>query len=352
MLEVLFAVMAAMPLHIAKPVAPDTAVLESEQRDGYRCELIEYNVSRDERVKAYLLTPDGASSRNRRPGLVLLHDHGARFDIGKEKLVRPLPSAPGHIKLSAGQWADDNFDGVYFGDRLASMGFVVIVPEQLYWGSRSTALCQKWSRMRFLGEEGDIKSVQTAVYEGQRAVYDSLMATKGIAWAEQTLSEDAAAARLLKRLDCVDGSKIGCFGWSMGAHRSWMLAAFDKDIKAGAALCWMTLKETCAVPYKASDYSMYIPSLRDEYDFPDIAGWLSPKPFFFYSGEQDKLFPAWSVKRAFAVMREYYKKDGAAENLVTEFFDGPHHCGIDVQDRIADYFIDALNVSSISRNSL
>ena len=328
--------LAAGPLQPGRSVRPAMTVLESEQRAGYVCELVEYNVSPQERVRSYLLVPDGASRRNRRPGLVLLHDHGARFDIGKEKLVRPLPSAPDHIKASAQQWVDDGFDGVYFADRLAAEGYVVIVPDALYWGSRSTPLCQQWSRMKFAGEEGDIKEVQTRVYEGQRACYDSL-ARRGVVWAEQTLREDAAAARLLRRLPCVRKGKIGCFGWSMGAHRAWLLTAFCKQVRTGVALCWMTLMETQVQPYKASDYSMLIPQMREKYDFPDIARWLAPKPFFFLNGLKDKLFPVPAVETAFARMQEIYQEKGAGGRLRTEFFDGEHHCGLAEQQTILDY---------------
>ena len=336
MVKWLFLLLAAGPLQVGRSVRPAMTVLESEQREGYVCQLVEYNVSRDERVQSYLLIPDGASRRDRRAGLVLLHDHGARFDIGKEKLVRPLPSAPDYIKQSAQQWVDDGFDGVYFGDRLAQAGYVVIVPDALYWGSRSTPLCQKWSRMKFADEPGDINEVKNAVYEGQRTVYDSL-ARKGVIWAEQTLREDAAAARLLRRLPCVKKRRIGCFGWSMGAHRAWLLAAFCRQVRTGVALCWMTLMETQVQPYKASDYSMLIPQMREKYDFPDIARWLAPKPFFFLNGLQDKLFPVPAVERAFARMQEIYHEKGADGRLRTEFFDGPHHCGLQEQQTILDY---------------
>ena len=99
----------------------------------------------------------------------------------------------------------------------------------------------------------------------------------------------------------------------------------------------MTLKETCPPPYKASDYSMLIPELRDKYDFPDIARWLAPKPFFFLSGSQDKLFPVWAVERSFRRMQEIYESEGADGRLRTEFFDGPHHCGREVQRCITEY---------------
>ena len=333
--------LAAGPLQAGRSVRPAMRVLESEQRDGYTCQLVEYNVSKEERVQSYLLIPDGASFWHRRPGLVLLHDHGARFDIGKEKLVRPLPSAPDYIKISAQQWVDDGFDGVFFADKLAAAGYVVIVPDALYWGSRSTALCQQWSRMKFGGERGDIDSVKTLVYEGQRACYDSL-ARKGVVWAEQTLHEDAAAARLLRRLRFVKNRRIGCFGWSMGAHRAWLLAAFCPQVRTGVALCWMTLMETQVQPYKASDYSMLIPKMREQYDFPDIARWLAPKPFFFLNGLQDKLFPVDAVQTAFDRMQAIYAEKHAAGRLRTEFFDGPHHCGLREQDTIMGFLAEQL----------
>lgn len=356
------------PLTLWAPVEPHPQVLLSEQREGYTCRLVEYNAVGEERVRSYLLVPDAPGPH---PGLVLLHDHGARFDIGKEKLVRPVEGAAPWVKASARQWVQEGFDGVYLADSLASLGYVVLVPDALYWGSRSTALCRQWSRMQqgFLPREG-IKDVKKAVYEGQRAVYDSL-ARRGVVWAEQTLNEDAAAARLLASLPQVDASRIGCFGWSMGAHRAWLLAAFCPEIKAGAALCWMTLKSTQAQPPTASDYSMTIPLLRDRYDFPEIARWLRPKPFFFLNGRSDKLFPEAASAQAFRQMQELYREvgvsggvsaagassaagstsgvgascgtgssceTGADSPLRTEFFDGGHHCGKAQQAAIVDFF--------------
>lgn len=168
-------------------------------------------------------------------------------------------------------------------------------------------------------------------------MYDSL-SRRGIVWAEQTLNEDAAAARLLSALPCVDSSRVGCFGWSMGAHRAWLLGAFCPQIKAGAALCWMTLKRTQANPPTASDYSMMIPALRERYDFPDIAKWLAPKPFLFLNGTADRLFAEAEVRQAFARMQQIYASKGARGQLRTEFFDGTHHCGVRVQDTVQSYF--------------
>ena len=73
------------------PAPPATAfdkeVIDTEQRNGYRAEKILFSVSEYSRVPAYLLVPDGNGPF---PAVLLLHDHGAHFSIGKEKMVRPF----------------------------------------------------------------------------------------------------------------------------------------------------------------------------------------------------------------------------------------------------------------------
>lgn len=324
------------PLSPERPQKPHMRVIETERREGYECRLVEYSSSRDERLRTYLLVPDGASRKDRRPGLVLLHDHGARFDIGKEKLARPMSSAPEYIRKSSLQWVETNFDGVYLADSLAALGYVVIVPEQLYWGGRSSRKCREWSERMYGSEEQTasgikaLKPLKNEVYEGQRAVYDSL-AAQGICWAEKTLNEDIAAVGVLRSLPFVDKRRIGAFGWSMGAHRCFLLTAFCKHVRTGVSLCWMTLKELEKEPYSASVYSMLIPSLRQEYDFPDIARWIAPKPYMFLAGTRDHLFPKEAVEVCYSRMQGYYSEKSAGEALKTLFFEGDHHCGKEEQ---------------------
>ena len=341
MLSALLVLALSLPLKLWPGTEARMEVVESEARNGYSCELIEYNVSESERVRSYLLVPSGASASSPRPGLVLLHDHGARFDIGKEKLVRPLAGEPAHIRFSAREWARSGFDGVFLADSLAALGYVVIVPDALYWGGRSSSKCQEWSRAHFAGEKA--QDLKKEVYEGQRAVYDSL-SRSGVIWAEKILNDDAAAARLLASLPYVQRERIGCFGWSMGAHRAWLLTAFCPDVKTGVALCWMTLKRTQASPPSASDYSMMIPALREKYDFPDIARALAPKPFLFLNGTSDKLFPVKETAKAFRKMQRIYRRKGAKGKLLTEFFEGGHHCGKEQQERVVKFLEDHLTI--------
>lgn len=337
-----------------KSVRPHMKVVAAEDREGYECRLIEFSVDREERINAYLLVPETASRIRKCPAVVMLHDHGARFDIGKEKLVKPVMheatiARNDYVVRSSRQWVDVNFDGVYLADSLASLGFVVLVADALYWGDRSSDEARQWSEMNFGSVPGsdkkEIRRIKNAVYEGQREVYDSLY-MDGVIWAEKMLRDDIASVRLLRRLSFVDDRSIGAFGFSMGAHRCWMLCAFCDDVRCGVALSWMTTLDREA-EMSASDYSMAVMPMRERWDFGDIGLWLRPKPMLFLSGDSDRLFPKDKVQCGYEKLQKHYSEYNSEHEMNTEppfeplqtlFFSGGHHCGKDVQPLIVEYF--------------
>lgn len=346
-------------------VRPRMQTLASEHRDGYECRLVEFSVDdsytdsfgrkvkSEERIKAYLLVPDAARA-GKCPALVMLHDHGARFDIGKEKLVRPLAAAlpkgeNDHIMKSSLQWVNKCFDGVYFADSLASAGYVVLVADALYWGERSTEDAHLWSHMNYddayvfpdgASRKDAVRQQKNKVYEGQRQVYADL-ASKGVIWAEKILRDDVASVKLLSGLPYVDKDRIGAFGFSMGAHRCWLLAAFCKEVRGGVALSWMTSLNGYD-GNNASDLSMRIQPMRDYMDFGDIGMYLAPKPMLFLNGETDHLFPKELVETAFDKLHSHYQAAGIPDAVMTEFFDGGHYCGKREQARTAEFFMQIL----------
>lgn len=355
---------------IGDGLRPRMKVLAKEQRDGYECRFIEFSVEDEERIKAYILVPDNASRSDKCPALVMLHDHGARFDIGKEKLVRPMVSVlpdgeDDHIMKSARQWIDKNFDGVFLADSLASLGYVVVVADALYWGERSPEDAQRWSEFTY-GDIGNashkegqvlegkalkdtIKALKNKVYDGQKVLYDSLY-DEGVIWAEKMLRDDVASVRLLRSLPYVDKGNIGTFGFSMGAHRCWMLAAFCDEVKCGVALSWMTSLDR-EERMKPSDFSMAVMPMREKLDFGDIGLFLAPKPMLFLNGESDHLFPKEKVEIAFCKLQKHYSDYNHAAHVITEpsfeplqtvFFNGGHHCGKDVQASIVRFLDDNL----------
>lgn len=354
---------------IGRLVRPQMQTLAAERRNGYECRLVEFcvddsyvnsrgrKIRSSEKIKAYLLVPDAAKN-GKCPALVMLHDHGARFDIGKEKLVRPIAGVlplgtDDHIYRSSEQWTHKYFDGVHLADSLASLGYVVLVADALYWGERSSGEAQRWSELKYAlpGQESleadrslvaqerkdTLKLLHKRVYEGQRKMFSDL-SDRRVIWAEKILRDDIASVRLLSGLPYVDPSRVGAFGFSMGAHRCWLLSAFCPEVKCGVALSWMTTLDGYADDH-ASDLSMRIQPMRDYMDFGDIGAYLTPKSMLFLNGESDHLFPKEMVQKAFAKLHSHYK---GAQCLRTEFFDGGHHCGKAVQKTIADYFDEQL----------
>ncbi len=295
----------------------DMEVLAEEQRDGYKARKIAFNLSRYYRVTALLLIPDGKGPF---PAVNALHDHGAHLYIGKEKMIRPFAVDSAVIK-DADAWADNLYEGQYFGDYLAKHGYVVFSADAPMWGERGRA-------------------------EGvDRSKYDMIagnMMMYGVDLSAYMTYDDMAGTDFLATLPEVDAERIGCVGCSMGAYRAWMLSALSDRIKVGAAICWMITSDVqLTTRYGRSEnggFANCIPGLRRYLDYPHIASLACPKPMLFVSGKRDKLFPLPGVEKAFGIMNDTWKSQGAADKLDTEIWDIPHSCPKTFQEKTLEFF--------------
>jgi hypothetical protein len=121
--------------------APDSTpfqpqVIAETDRGSYVARQVVFNLSAESRVRALMLVPKGAGPF---PAALMLHDHGGKFDIGKEKAIQPWGDTPQDAaRLASSQaWADKHFSGRYPGDALARRGYVVLAVDALGWGDRS-----------------------------------------------------------------------------------------------------------------------------------------------------------------------------------------------------------------------
>jgi dienelactone hydrolase len=303
------------------PPAPvngfEAKVLYEEQRDGYKARKLEIRLSRYYTVPAYLLIPDGKGPF---PAVNVLHDHGAHLFIGKEKVIRPLACEDSVVINDAEAWVQ-NYEGQYFGDYLAQHGFVVFSFDAPMWGER--------------GQKEGPRRDKYDMIAGNMMMY-------GIDLSAYMTYDDLRATDYLASLPEVDPKRIGCTGWSMGAYRTWMLSALSDRIKAGAAVCWMvTTDEQLTFRYKRTEnggFANCLPGLRRWLDYPHIASIACPKPMLFINGSQDKLFPVAGAQKAFAIMHDVWKSQGAGDNLETELWDIPHSCPLKAQERVLRFF--------------
>lgn len=303
------------------PVSSDgyeLKVLAEEQRDGYKARKIEIRLSRYYTVPAYLLVPDGKGPF---PAVNALHDHGAHLFIGKEKMIRPLACEDSLVKADAQQWVDQLYERQFVGDYLARHGYVVFSADAPMWGER--------------GQQEGPKRDRYDMIAGNMMMY-------GIDLSAYMTYDDIAGTEFLATLPEVDAARIGCVGCSMGAYRAWMLSALSERIKAGAAVCWMvTTDEQMSFNYSRTEnggFANCFPGLRRWLDYPHVASMACPKAMLFISGSQDKLFPVPGVKKAFKVMHDAWKSQGANEKLETELWDIPHSCPVRAQERVLQFF--------------
>ena len=282
----------------------DYKVVATEQRDGYRAEKIEFNISAYTRIPAYLLVPDGEGPF---PALVVLHDHGAHFSIGKEKNVRPF-GVDDAVMQDARRWAENCYEGVFVGDFFAAHGYVVLAIDAFFWGER--------------GRQDGVK------YEAQEAVSANFL-QMGMSWCGYITYDDVASVDFLATLPFVDAESIGAVGFSMGAHRAWMLSAMTDKVYATAAICWLNTSEYLLSVNNnqskgQSAYSMIVPELRNHLDYPHVASIICPKPFLMFNGAYDKLFPVQGTRDAFDILEKTWQSQHVADRLQTKIWDTPH----------------------------
>lgn len=275
-----------------KPFA--TQIIASEDRGSYTAEKLALNITDDNRIAALMLTPKTPGPH---PAIVLLHDHGSKFDIGKEKLIRPWGNA--EQLASAQAWADKFFSGRFIGDELAKRGYTVIAIDSPGWGDRGPM-----------------------VYEQQQALASNYF-NLGRSLAGEVAYEDMRTVDFMASLKGVDPQRIGVLGFSMGGFRAWQLAALSDKVAATAVISWFGTYEGLMTPGNnvlrgQSAFYMLHPGMPAKMDIPDIASIAAPKPMLIFSGGQDKLFPAQAVSDAFAKVHKVWASQKADDMLVTK----------------------------------
>ena len=232
--------------------------IAEQDRGTYVAHKVVFNVTSDSRVLGLMLVPKGKGPF---PAVLLLHDHGARFDIGKEKVIQPF-DVPDERMESAKEWVNLCYGGRWIGDELAKRGYVCFATDMLNWSDR--------------GGGG---------YDGQQALAGNLLHL-GMSFAGLIAYEDLRSAKFLATRPEVDDKKVSAMGLSVGSFRTWQVSALSDHISAGVAICWMaTIKGLMVTGNNQtrgqSAYTMIHPGLSNYMDYPDVASIACPKPMLF-----------------------------------------------------------------------
>ena len=275
-------------------------VVDEVDRGTYVARKVAFNLTADSRVLGLLLVPKGQGPF---PAAILYHDHGARFDIGKEKMITPWGD-PARQEASRA-WAERYFSGRPPGDELAKRGYVVFATDALGWGDRGALS-----------------------YDMQQALAANFFQL-GNSLAGLMALEDTRAAAFLASLPEVNPQQVAAIGFSMGAMRAWQAAALSDAITATVAANWMATTEGLMVSGNnqlrgGSAWMMVHPGLQRFLDYPDVASLAAPKPMLLLAGEQDALFPPDAVRAAYTSMGRVWAAWKAGDRFQTRFWPGGH----------------------------
>jgi len=285
----------------ATAVLAPAALLQQEDRGSYKAELWQMPLSSISHSRAVLLTPQNQPIK---AALLLLHDHGAYFVIGKEKMIRPF--ADSALKKVAKDWVDKYYSGRFIGDDLAAQGYLVLAADTLGFGAR-----------------GPVQ------YEQQQQLAANLMAT-GHSLAGLSAYEDIQLAKFLAQQPDVPNGKIAAIGFSMGAYRAWQVAALSEHIQAAAAICWFNtyqqlLKPGANLAKGQSSFYLLHPGLAHQLDIPDQVSLMAPKALYLINGGQDPLMPVQGVIEGQQQLKKVWRAFDKGSALRTEIWTEARH---------------------------
>ena len=248
--------------------------------------------------------------------VILLHDHGAEFRIGKDKW---LPAGQSKAPELVQQWQQKYFDGVAIAELLRSQGYLVLLADAPGFGAR-----------------GPLQ------YSEQQQLAANLQA-QGVSLAGLMAREDEAAAAFLARQPGVNG--IAAVGFSMGGFRAWQLAALSADVDAAVSVGWLNSLQFLREPtnnFSRGQTAFYMihPGLYRQLDLPEIAALSAPKPLLFLHGTEDPLMPRHQVELAFKHIQLRYRQCGAPDpKLHVEQGQG-HRFGQALQQQMLQWLAD------------
>ncbi len=306
---------------------PRAEVVERVDCGEYIREKLYFNTTPDIRVPAYLLLPKGEPKR--RPAIVALHDHGAFFVWGKEKVI-----ATEHEHPALTEFKRTAYSGRSYGSELAKRGYVVIAIDMFYWGERRMLFASDPPAWR---DRDKMSLEDVAALNRRSSANTSLIATglfeAGITWSGVMFLDDIRTVDYLATRPEVDPERIGCCGLSVGGFRSAHLAGLDPRIKAAVVVGWMsTYGSMLQNKLTSIGFMKVVPGLYKVMDLPDVVSMTVPGGLMVIHGTKDGLFPLDGVHSAFDKIAAVYKKAGVPERFQGATYDGPHEFNAQMQE--------------------
>ncbi len=312
------------------PAACDPAAETVERIDcgDYFRERVLFNTTPDVRVPAIVLVPKNASPPL--PAIIALHDHGAFFMWGKEKLVETPDENP-QLKAFRQQY----YGGKSTAIELVRQGYLVVIIDMFYWGERRMLLDDDpadWRERPASLSRERIQAFNSHSSQAEQLVGRTIYAA-GFTWPGVMFWDDIRTIDYLYTRPDVDKQRIASVGLSVGGLRSCHLAALDDRIRAAVVVGWMA-----SFPYQLKKHILntightkVVPGLYKYLDYPDVASLAAPTPLLVINGKRDGLFQTDGVQASFDKLHACYTKARVPDHIRTSWYDTPHEFNVEMQ---------------------
>lgn len=278
---------------------PIATSLGSEKRPGYTLEKFTFDNRAGATVYGYVLVPDATTTAPaKRPAILYNHFHGGQYRLGKDEMITPA------FKQTLGDLIP--------AEELARSGFVVLGIDCYAFGSRNA--------------EGPAGNTE----QGQQVEWSE---AKLFLWQGRTMwgmivRDDQLALNLLASRPDVDPQRIGALGMSMGATRSWWLAALDDRIKATISVCCTTRYQDLIAAKGLAAHGIYyfVPGmLHEQIDTEAVHGLIAPRALLTLNGDRDPTSPIAGVKAINGWCEQLYRLYGKPDGFRGVIYqDTPH----------------------------
>jgi dienelactone hydrolase len=272
-------------------------LVSREEHDTYTLERLILDLNGIEPVPALLMIP--RKIKHPAPGLLFIHWHAGQYDLGKEQLLKGTSVQPAYSPV------------------LAEMGVVTLAIDSWCFGERQHDTN---------GKRGEEDAFKLALWRGQ------------VLWGMMIFDEFRALSYLASRPE-VDPKRLGATGMSMGATKTWWLAALDPRVQLAIDICCLTDYDSLIAEHNLSGHSIsyFVPSLLKQFDTTAINELIVPRPHLSVNGRKDPLTPPAGVENIRENLLPLYRQHGHQEDLRIELFDCAHEETPEMRNLVTDW---------------
>lgn len=155
--------------------------------------------------------------------------------------------------------------------------------------------------------------------------------------AQEYFDNSRAIDYLLTRKD-IDGSKIGCYGFSGGGTQTAYLIGLDERIQVGCVGLFFSSRERTLESQGPSDGCQWMPCEGKEHiEIADMGMMMASKPFLVMDGLYD-FVDHWGALQGFDEVKQCYTVLGHSEKVEQYYFEDGHAVPTDAQEKMVTWF--------------